>query len=98
MNCKPGDIAIIISTEATDQLKLTGKIMKVISWHKKPDKDDTPREVWTFEDSPWMISCPCGCGARATMDVFPDMFLRPLRDPGDDAVDEISRVKDEVTA
>lgn len=42
--------------------------------------------AWFF-DGP-SVDCLCGCGKA--IDRIADMLLRPIRDPGDDAIDWIS--------
>jgi hypothetical protein len=72
MNCKPGDLALIVSGIPIDNI---GKIIKVISvserWYG---------HAWTYEGSIYAAHFP---GVRA--DAVADCCLRPIRDqPGNE--------------
>lgn len=93
MNCKPGDLAITLSRfPETDRLR--DRIVKVL--------DSQVPDVFGFGLA-WLIEGRLGLAGFADVkyalpgetvggDVdrmyFPDAWLRPLRDPGPDAVDE----------
>lgn len=86
LNCRPGDLARVISTPETDYVGITDRIIKVtqISEFKTP----MGYVAWDYETMPLSVPCPCGCGRNALIGPIADSALRPIRDPGDDAVDE----------
>jgi hypothetical protein len=80
MNCKPGDLAVVVNGPNI------GGLCRVVS----------PYTVRMVEGLCWNIEClsrmrdnltgnPVAPGTAA---LCADAFLRPIRDPGDDAVDE----------
>ena len=73
MNCRIGDLAICVRSQVPERL---GTIVKVVG----PAADGAPG-WWTVECD---LPCPSLLGWRAR-----DDFLRPIRDPGDDATDEM---------
>lgn len=72
MNCKPGDLAVIVASKQ-DEWAL-GRIVRVVTL-------DEPK-VWRMEEPFWH---PNGIWRFTRIE---DCCLRPIRDPGDDAVDE----------
>ena len=73
LNCKPGDLARIISHPETEQSGSVDRIIKVTS----VDGDS----FWSYQGPPLM----CSCGCHRTMDAFHDDLLRPIRgQEGDD--------------
>jgi hypothetical protein len=81
MNCKPGDLAVVLRSDETTLLGIVDKIVEVV-------------ELTTSEEGgpAWGVSKPikCGCAQNCGewLDCFPDEILRPIRDPGEDAVDQ----------
>jgi hypothetical protein len=76
MNCKPGQLAVIVKSVAGNE----GKIVRCIRFIGKVDG-------WVGDDR-WEIDCTLiGLRGARTRSVQ-DSYLRPIRDPGDDAVDE----------
>jgi hypothetical protein len=80
MNCKPGDLAIVVSVDGHPLLEhLLGSIRRVkkvaLAW-------DGP--AWTYSGRRFRA-------AGQTCHAIPDRWLRPIRDPGDDAKDESFR-------
>lgn len=76
MNCKPGDLAVAIKSEAGNE----GRIMTCIRF--------LGSVRGYFGDDYWEVdrSLP---GKFGNMEpIFRDSGLRPIRDPGDDATDE----------
>jgi hypothetical protein len=98
MNCKPGDLAVIVGFNAQHP-HLTGRIVDVIEapplgkMFKLPDgkahsavQADVPCWVIRFHNGVDLS----GLRGRpnALYGVCPDRALRPIRDPGEDATDE----------
>lgn len=82
MNCKPGDLAVVIKSDAGNEgvilrcIRLSG----VASW-LGPRGETTLSPVWKVDRllTDWQ---------GASNDEIADDQLRPIRDPGDDAIDE----------
>lgn len=86
MNCKPGDLAMVVKAVCPENI---GLIVKVLRW--APPIDGMP--AWETESdrpSPTVctISPRVSTGMHRVADVR-DAWLRPIRDPGDDAIDEM---------
>ncbi len=85
MNCQPGDLAFIVAPYL--DLAMRGLPVKVV-------RADDGRSLVVSKSGD--LSCgrgrPCwlvdGNDSRLPM-VIADQYLRPIRDPGDDAVDEM---------
>lgn len=75
MNCKPGDLAVIVNGGYFDR-HLIGKIVRVLAISQKE-----PNICWSY-DGP-RLSTVWGAVIGLA-----DEMLRPIRDPGDDATDE----------
>ena len=96
MNCKPGDLAVIVRLRPENS-HLLGQLVEVVS--------TPPRGVFRLPDqrlhdpvsdgSWWVIKflapvdlkCIRG-GSRSRYAAIQDSALRPIRDPGEDAQDE----------
>jgi hypothetical protein len=82
MNCKPGDLAVIVCTHpgeaATKQF--LGRVVRLL----EPTLYDAG-VGWSFEKQPLRGRYR---GRSVTWDNLQDEWLKPLRDPGDDAKDE----------
>lgn len=83
MNCKPGDLAIIVKTGTG---KNVGKIVRVLRKAAfdglvKPDGGTRYGVVWQTDTNLEAFN-----GTRHPYAL--DEYLRPIRDPGDDAQDE----------
>ena len=79
MNCKPGDLAVIVDTQDPRWLKDIGRLVNIL----EPFGDGVS----------WFISPVDGRGFEMSGRVLQrmceyDKNLRPIRDPGDDAQDE----------
>lgn len=76
MNCKPGDLAVVVSTLGFPSLerRTLGRIVKVL-------RPDVPRPPFGFM---WEVE-------HHDIVRVADACLRPIRDPGDDAQDESFR-------
>lgn len=72
LNCKPGDLAIVVRGRPTHNL---GSVVRVIRLAQDA------WEIWEYEGRLTNTR-----GGRITG--IGDECLRPIRDPGDDAVDE----------
>lgn len=93
MNCKQGDLAMIV--RAPRQLDdVLGRPVRI---KRLPPFDLNGEPAWFLEEQ---LSCVLprggydakdeyfGPGTRVWFDTIQDKYLRPIRDPGDDAVDE----------
>lgn len=109
MNCKPGDLAYVTSQAETPGL--AGRF--VIVEQLVQSRDFTVCGEWWIDiDEPSWVCSPADGGTlpHQRLDgevgfirrrVIPDAILRPIRDPGDDATDEmvlIAGKPQEVTA
>lgn len=76
MNCKPQELAIVVRTRCGNQV---GKIVRCVRPIRFIFSDMEETDCWITE--PMLTNgrreVPC-----------PDSWLRPIRDPGDDARDE----------
>lgn len=73
MNCKPGDLAAVVSTMGVpENIKLLGRILRVVEMSEF-------QGYWTVDAVGWPTRF---CA---------DAALRPLRDHGDEAKDEMLR-------
>jgi len=91
LNCKPDDLAVIVRTHASKG-DLLGRIVRVKELREEITAGMGP--TWTYE--PQLVATD----GRKIFRVN-DCALRPIRDPGDDAVDETlinNPVRHEVTA
>ncbi len=78
MNCKPGDLAVVVKSMAGHE----GKILRVLKLVQ------TPKNYMQLPGGYWMVDRQLPGISGDMTPVFPDAWLRPIRDPGDDAVDE----------
>jgi hypothetical protein len=84
MNCKAGDLAVIVRCTSGQEYVL-GHVCTVLA---RADQPCTGAPGWRFEP-------PTRRGHTCTLDAF----MRPIRDPGEDARDELLRpLPDEVAA
>jgi hypothetical protein len=79
MNCKPGDLAVFVRSYIGNEGKIV-RILRLADVHERRDYD--PSEIIWATDRP-VLDTFGGWGCTAI-----DSYLRPIRDPGDDAVDE----------
>jgi len=81
MNCKQGDLAIVVRSDAGNAGKIVTCIRLLNGFrHIAPD-GSVSNDIWQI-DRPLI-----GWGGEVSCEIS-DMQLRPLRDPGDDATDE----------
>lgn len=97
MNCKPGDLAIVVRSYAGNE----GKIVRCVRLLSEAQLWEGPG-IDSLISPDWEVDLPlrnCGGGMQSSI---PDCLLRPIRDPGDDAVDEtllrLPSPRQEVTA
>lgn len=102
MNCKPGDLAVILAPRNGGECDLTGNLCRVVRLAPAGDVRLTPRLVMVREGikAPlWVIELMAPSlvvgkrggefGFEVTrVQAMWDARLKPFRDPGDDAVDE----------
>jgi len=86
MNCKKDDLAIIIRSAAGHE----GKIVTCLEYMGKKQGIGPGQKVVEYDI--WRIDRALPSWNGVTTDLFPDEFLKPLRDPGDDAVDEMLKI------
>lgn len=83
MNCKPGDLAVIV--HCPPKPDCVGRIVECVKFFKSCHIDFRfYTDVWVVE---WHGVDPKQLGFNGF--AVPDAWLRPIRDPGDDAVDEV---------
>jgi hypothetical protein len=87
LNCRAGDLARIVAFPAGDAIDrlMPGRIVRVVEWHPNPGYGNA---MW-FLESPMVFDL--GEGERVVWAIA-DSILRPIRDPGDDAQDEMLRL------
>lgn len=78
LNCKPGDLAIIVVPKGISGSEHAGKIVRVTTLRLA--------DSWNYEPSLPRLDGGFYLG-------IVDEYLRPIRDPGDDAVDETLLLK-----
>lgn len=83
MNCKPGDLVIVRDTFGSRQAGLVDRFFRVTQL-LHPNSGEP---LWLYEGE--LVNCGCGCNRR--VNALADDILRPVRDPGDDARDEMLR-------
>lgn len=94
MNCKPGDLAVLVN-EDHDCLCNIGALVTITQL------DDVYRDSWLFKDASRPLKSVGNVDGgpvawcRSSYDnafgtaFISDRYLRPIRDPGDDAIDEM---------
>lgn len=85
MNCKPGDLARVIDHPASRKLGMVD--MFVTCGQPVVSIFGRLGVCWTV--SPFKCRCRPSC--PEVLDCIPYALLRPIRDPGDDAVDWVSK-------
>lgn len=84
MNCKPGDLAVLVRACLPENIGL------IVTVHNEWVMDEKDGFCWLTESSHptptiWWDGAPAGSDRESFV---PDAWLRPLRDPGEDAQDE----------
>lgn len=78
MNCKPGDLAVIVRSLANNE----GKIVRIVEFAGRVDFQIRGRCV------AWVIDPAIHAAQGGMVDVMPDDSLRPIR-PGDISDEEV---------
>ncbi|RZI60671.1 MAG: hypothetical protein EOP14_00105 [Pseudomonas sp.] len=99
MNCKPGDLAIIVRAHGPS----LGQIVRCLKLNPLISSVPTFGVNGTGAPEPfWDIDITIVAFNGTKVRYVPDACLRPIRDPGDDAVDEtllrLPSPRQEVTA
>jgi hypothetical protein len=96
LRCKEGDLAVITQEEIGCEANI-GRLVYVIR-RAEPYSDFDPMDEWWIESasvSPLVFlrigSIPRQIGCDSNPVKHSDRWLRPIRDPGDLAIDEMSR-------
>lgn len=93
MNCKPGDLAVTLSPRS-ETSRIRDRVVTVLDEYV-PDIFGFGH-AWLIEGNlglagfavaTWALPGEC-IGSDVDRMYYPDAWLRPIRDPGDDAVDE----------
>lgn len=83
MNCEKGDLAILVMCDGSS----FGRLVRCVTFLGPQRVMRKSGEICSFDC--WLIDPPLPDHANIGMCQFaPDAWLRPIRDPGDDAVDE----------
>jgi hypothetical protein len=81
MNCKPGDLAVVIKATDEHEHGWIGKVVRVV--RLIGSGLDGSSQCWEYEGTRLIHPLYGSCIGIA------DIALRPIRDPGPDAVDEM---------
>lgn len=81
MNCKQGDLAIIVTSANGNE----GKIVRCL---RLATPEDADRFHVIMSVATWFIDINLPTRRGDAIPLIPDRRLRPIRAPGDDAVDE----------
>jgi hypothetical protein len=82
MNCKPGDLAVIVKTFRSDtRTNALGKVVQL------SNESMTHHEFGLL----WRLATPVEIEGYGSFTAVADEILKPIRDPGDDAKDEMLR-------
>lgn len=91
MNCKPGDLAVIVGVGSSKSL---GRFVEVVSlWTGGQHgglfyASNEPAWICKAVGSPLVFNAPWGEEIAVDSRPIADSCLRPIRDPGEDATDE----------
>jgi hypothetical protein len=84
MNCKPGDLAMVVRSVANNN----GKIVRCV---RIEGEYSFFGPAPTFTSIAWFVEPAIPAHDGTLTHCVPDAKLRPIRDPGDDAQDESFR-------
>lgn len=85
MNCKPGDLAVIVKSLAGNE----GRLVNVVNsdvYMLPGDLSGMPHPLWRVRSLGEPVRSTIGWIDKEF--AFPDAWLKPIRDPGEDATDE----------
>jgi hypothetical protein len=82
MNCKPGDLAVFVRSTCGNE----GLIVRCIRLLTKEEMWERRLHPDTFPC--WLTDTPTKCSWGKPDPSAPDAYIRPIRDPGEDARDE----------
>lgn len=80
MNCKPGDLAMVVKAIDPEDMVLLGKVIRVTSIDPDPRWAGT---LWRYEGERLRDSL------GVAIEAFLDHGLRPINNPGEDETDEM---------
>lgn len=83
MNCKPGDLAIVVSVKHGYENWAIGQVTRCVRFLGFSEGREG-----VIPDDCWEIEPLCGPLGHVYSRIS-DSALRPIRDPGDDAIDEM---------
>jgi hypothetical protein len=89
MNCRPGDLAVFVRSTCGNE----GRIVRCLRRAVGSDMERYGFSAhWAHRFVYWVIDAEVNCigefGDLTRVEMGDDEFLRPIRDPGEDAVDE----------
>lgn len=97
MNCKPGDLAVLIKGRHCGRLfhilnlAPRERFLLPDGWPNQSNSDRAPAWVCEVAGSPVEVWLTNGERRMSRFVVCQDYALRPIRDPGEDVVDEMLR-------
>ena len=80
MNCKPGDLAVIVRSSAGNEGRMV-QCLRLATSQELEEANFAPLPTWVLDQ-------PLPTVLGAVVHMARDEALRPIRDPGDDATDE----------
>lgn len=80
MNCKPGDLAMFVRSGAGNE----GKVRRVL----RLATSEELAEARFVQEPTWILDAPVPANYGPPVVLGKDRYLRPIRDPGNDAKDE----------
>lgn len=91
LNCKPGDLAVVVRAAMTPEM--LGRFVSVVRRADPSEYDNSneTRFVWMVRSAVSGEKLPTTYGSNIRFDderPFVDQWLKPIRDPGQDAQDE----------
>jgi len=96
MKCRPGDLAVVIRSEAGNvgKVRTCLRLATFTDFAEEGVPETGPGPYWVMDqdlDAVFQLTYVDGSTQTflAKTRLYPDLNLRPLRDPGDDAIDEM---------
>lgn len=87
MNCKQGDLAVIVGSWNPKNLGAIVRVIGPFVWSEWPEWTNDAFQCWVIESEGRLLIASDGSQHRRRP--YGDENLRPIRDPGDDATDEM---------